>query len=90
MSPPAGLSAGVWGDEEQAIEIARELDAGMVWINDWHVIHPAYPFGGFKQSGLGREGGPHALDEYTEAKFISLNRSPGPEARAFAIVIDPV
>ncbi|WP_009472353.1 aldehyde dehydrogenase [Rhodococcus sp. JVH1] len=85
-----GLSAGVWGDEEQAIEIARELDAGMVWINDWHVIHPAYPFGGFKQSGLGREGGPHALDEYTEAKFISLNRSPGPEARAFAIVIDPV
>ncbi|WP_368680185.1 aldehyde dehydrogenase family protein (plasmid) [Rhodococcus opacus] len=84
-----GLSAGVWGDEEQAIEIARELDAGMVWINDWHVIHPAYPFGGFKQSGLGREGGPHALDEYTEAKFISLNRSPGPEARAFAIVIDP-
>ncbi|MEU2004096.1 aldehyde dehydrogenase family protein [Rhodococcus sp. NPDC019627] len=85
-----GLSAGVWGDEEQAIEIARELDAGMVWINDWHVIHPAYPFGGFKQSGLGREGGPHALDEYTEAKFISLNRSPGPEARAFAIVIDPI
>lgn len=85
-----GLSAGVWGDEDQAIEIARELDAGMVWINDWHVIHPAYPFGGFKQSGLGREGGPHALDEYTEAKFISLNRSPGPEARAFAIVIDPV
>lgn len=84
-----GLSAGVWGDEEQAIEIACELDAGMVWINDWHVIHPAYPFGGFKQSGLGREGGPHALDEYTEAKFISLNRSPGPEARAFAIVIDP-
>ncbi|QTJ70127.1 aldehyde dehydrogenase (plasmid) [Rhodococcus sp. ZPP] len=84
-----GLSAGVWGDEDQAIEIARELDAGMVWINDWHVIHPAYPFGGFKQSGLGREGGPHALDEYTEAKFISLNRSPGPEARAFAIVIDP-
>ncbi|KAF0957632.1 aldehyde dehydrogenase family protein [Rhodococcus sp. T7] len=84
-----GLSAGVWGDEAQAIEIARELDAGMVWINDWHVIHPAYPFGGFKQSGLGREGGPDALDEYTEAKFISLNRSPGPEARAFAIVIDP-
>lgn len=84
-----GLSAGVWGDEAQAVEIARELDAGMVWINDWHVIHPAYPFGGFKQSGLGREGGPDALDEYTEAKFISLNRSPGPEARAFAIVIDP-
>lgn len=85
-----GLSAGVWGDEAQALEIAKELDAGMVWINDWHVIHPAYPFGGFKQSGLGREGGPDSLDEYTEVKFISLNRSPGPEARAFAIVVDPV
>ena len=83
-----GLSAGVWGGESQALEVARELDAGMVWVNDWHVIHPAYPFGGFKQSGIGREGGPHALDEYTEAKFISLNRSPSPEVRAFAIVID--
>lgn len=84
-----GLSAGVWGDEAQALEVARELEAGMVWVNDWHVIHPAYPFGGFKQSGIGREGGPNALDEYTEAKFISLNRSPSPEVRAFAIVIDP-
>lgn len=84
-----GLSAGVWGDEAEALEVAKELDAGMVWVNDWHVIHPAYPFGGFKQSGLGREGGPDSLDEYTESKFISLNRSPGPEARAFAIVIDP-
>lgn len=84
-----GLSAGVWGSEERALEVARQLDAGMVWVNDWHVIHPAYPFGGYKESGLGREGGPDALDEYTEQKFISLNRSGGIENRAFAIVIDP-
>ncbi|GAB24078.1 putative aldehyde dehydrogenase [Gordonia polyisoprenivorans NBRC 16320 = JCM 10675] len=84
-----GLSAGVWGDEATAREVANRLDAGMVFVNDWHVIHPAYPFGGFKQSGLGREGGLHQLDEYTEAKFVSVNKSPGPEARAFAIVIDP-
>ncbi|MEU1994188.1 aldehyde dehydrogenase family protein [Nocardia gamkensis] len=85
-----GLSAGVWGSEARALEVARQLDAGMVWVNDWHVIHPAYPFGGYKESGLGREGGPDALDEYTEQKFISLDRSGGIENKAFAIVIDPV
>ncbi|SNQ47680.1 putative aldehyde dehydrogenase DhaS [Frankia canadensis] len=84
-----GLSAGVWSrDEERALDIARQLEAGMVYVNDWHVIPPAYPFGGFKQSGLGREGGPDALDEYTEAKFISLDRSGGLENRAaFALVL---
>jgi aldehyde dehydrogenase (NAD+) len=84
-----GLSAGVWGSEPRALEVARRLDAGMVWVNNWHVIHPAYPFGGFKESGLGREGGPNAIDEYVEEKFISLDRSGGIENKAFAIVIDP-
>ncbi|EIV92516.1 aldehyde dehydrogenase [Frankia sp. QA3] len=84
-----GLSAGVWGrDEQRALAVARRLDAGMVYVNDWHVIHPAYPFGGFKQSGLGREGGPDALDAYTEQKFISLARSGGLADRAtFALVL---
>ena len=85
-----GLSAGVWGAETRCLEIARRLEAGMVWINNWHVIHPAYPFGGVKESGLGREGGPNALDEYVEEKFISVDRSGGIENKAFAIVIDPV
>ncbi|MBS1694068.1 MAG: aldehyde dehydrogenase family protein [Actinobacteria bacterium] len=84
-----GLSAGVWGDDARAIDVARRLDAGMVWVNNWHVIHPAYPFGGYKQSGLGREGGPHAIDEYVEEKFIAVDRSGGIENKAFAIVIDP-
>jgi len=84
-----GLSAGVWGGEQHALDVARRLDAGMVWVNNWHVIHPAYPFGGFKQSGLGREGGPDSLDEYVEEKFISLDRSGGIENKAFALVIDP-
>jgi len=85
-----GLSAGVWSkDEAKALEVARQLEAGMVYVNDWHVIHPAYPFGGYKQSGLGREGGPDSLDEYTEQKYISLNRSASLAERAFAIVIDP-
>lgn len=84
-----GLSAGVWGSEAAALQVARRLDAGMVWVNNWHVIHPAYPFGGFKQSGIGREGGPDAIDEYVEEKFISLDRSGGIENKAFALVIDP-
>jgi aldehyde dehydrogenase (NAD+) len=47
-------------------------------VNDWHVIHPMYPFGGHKQSGLGPEGGP---DAYTEQKYISADRSRGVEKR---------
>ena len=77
-----GLSAGVWGtDETTALDVARRLEAGMVYVNDWHVINPTYPFGGYKQSGLGREGGPDALDEYTEQKYISIDRSGGVENR---------
>lgn len=84
-----GLSAGVWGSDERALAVARQLEAGMVWVNNWHVIHPAYPFGGYKESGLGREGGPNAIDEYVEEKFIAIDRSGGIENKAFAIVIDP-
>lgn len=84
-----GLSAGVWGSEECALDVARRLEAGSVWVNNWHIIHPAYPFGGYKESGLGREGGPHSIDEYVEQKFIAVDRSGGIENKAFAIVIDP-
>jgi aldehyde dehydrogenase (NAD+) len=83
-----GLSAGVWGrDEQRAVDVARRLEAGMVYVNDWHVINPSYPFGGYKQSGLGREGGPDALDEYTEQKYIAVDRSGPIQNRAFALVV---
>jgi aldehyde dehydrogenase (NAD+) len=83
-----GLSAGVWGrDEQRALDVARRLEAGMVYVNDWHVINPNYPFGGYKQSGLGREGGPDALDEYTEQKYISVDRTGPIQNRAFALVV---
>ena len=83
-----GLSAGVWTqDAQQAFDIAEQLEAGMVWINDWHVAPPQYPFGGVKQSGLGREGGPDALDEYTEPKVISFDLSGGIDGKAYAMVL---
>ncbi|WP_328362731.1 aldehyde dehydrogenase family protein [Mycobacterium sp. NBC_00419] len=69
-----GLSAGVWStDYERAVDLAAQLRAGTVWINNWHQIDPALPFGGYKQSGVGRELGEHALDEYTETKHVHID-----------------
>lgn len=69
-----GLSAGVWStDYERAVSVADRLRAGTVWINNWHQIDPALPFGGYKQSGLGRELGDRALDEYTETKHVHID-----------------
>ena len=51
-----GLSAGVWStDNQRALDVADQIEAGTVWVNDWHMVNAAYPFGGYKQSGLGRE-----------------------------------
>lgn len=83
-----GLSAGVWStDTQRALAIARQLESGTVWINDWHMVNAAYPFGGVKQSGLGRELGPHALDEYTEQKFVHVDMGTERSKRAYAIVV---
>lgn len=69
-----GLSAGVWStDYERALGVAAQLRAGTVWINNWHQIDSALPFGGYKQSGLGRELGEDALDEYTETKHVHID-----------------
>jgi acyl-CoA reductase-like NAD-dependent aldehyde dehydrogenase len=83
-----GLSAGVWStDHQRALDVADQLEAGTVWINDWHMVNAAYPFGGYKQSGLGRELGPHALDEYTEEKFVHLDLSGRLDRRAYALLL---
>jgi acyl-CoA reductase-like NAD-dependent aldehyde dehydrogenase len=83
-----GLSAGVWStDNQRALAVAGQLEAATVWINDWHMVSAAYPFGGYKQSGLGRELGPHALDEYTEEKFVHLDLSGRLDRRAYALLL---
>src|ERR1700676_2124092 len=80
--------AGVWStDNQRALEVAGQLEAGTVWVNDWHMVNAAYPFGGYKQSGLGRELGPHALDEYTEEKFIHVDLSGRLERRAYPLLL---
>ncbi|MDD5541763.1 MAG: aldehyde dehydrogenase family protein [Acidobacteriia bacterium] len=71
-----GLAAAVWTrDIKKAHRVARQLRAGTVWINTYNVYDPTMPFGGFKQSGFGRELGKQALDLYTQSKsvWVDLN-----------------
>ena len=66
-----GLSGSIWSrDGARALRVARAIDAGVLSINSNTSVRVATPFGGFKQSGYGRELGPHALDAYTEVKTI--------------------
>jgi aldehyde dehydrogenase (NAD+) len=66
-----GLAAAVWSrDVKKALRAARALKAGTVWINAYNVYDPGLPFGGYKQSGFGRERGHYALEEYTQVKSI--------------------
>jgi betaine-aldehyde dehydrogenase len=66
-----GLSGSIWTrDGARALRVARAIDTGVLSINSNNSVRVATPFGGFKQSGYGRELGPHALDAYTEVKSI--------------------
>ena len=69
-----GLVAGVWtGDVARAHRVAHALRAGTVYVNCYHIVDPVTPWGGYKQSGWGRELGPHALDLYTELKNVIVD-----------------
>jgi phenylacetaldehyde dehydrogenase len=71
---PYGLSAGLWtNDLTQAHRIAAAIKAGTVWVNCYNLTDPASPFGGYKQSGWGREMGRAVLDQYTETKSVWVN-----------------
>jgi acyl-CoA reductase-like NAD-dependent aldehyde dehydrogenase len=66
-----GLSGSIWSrDGARALRVARAIDAGVLSINSNTSVRVATPFGGFKQSGYGRELGPHAIEAYTEPKSI--------------------
>lgn len=83
-----GLSASIWSaDNARALGMADHIQSGSVWINDAHQINCQVPFGGYKQSGIGRELGPDALDAYTEVKTVHLDLSGGRDAKPYDIVL---
>jgi aldehyde dehydrogenase (NAD+) len=64
---PYGLSAGVWTEKgSRILAMAQQLRAGVIWANTYNRFDPASPFGGYKESGFGREGGRHGLEPYLE------------------------
>lgn len=56
-----------------AIEVSNQIKAGSVWVNQYNAVHWQLPFGGFKQSGIGRELGEEALHNYTQTKTVAIN-----------------
>ncbi len=71
---PYGLSGSVWTENgAKALRVARRIESGVLSINSNTSVRVATPFGGFKQSGVGRELGPHALDAYTEVKNVYIS-----------------
>ncbi len=83
-----GLAAAVWTeDTDRALTTARRLKAGTIWINDHHLINCVAPFGGYKQSGNGREHGTYGLDEYTEVKHVHLDLTGGVEQKWFGVLL---
>jgi len=71
---PYGLSGSVWTENgAKALRVARRIETGVISINSNTSVRVATPFGGFKQSGVGRELGPHALDHYTELKNVYIS-----------------
>ena len=72
-----GLSAAVWSrDFDTCITIGRKVRAGTVWVNTFMDGASELPFGGYRQSGLGRELGRHAVEDYTETKTLNMHTGP--------------
>jgi acyl-CoA reductase-like NAD-dependent aldehyde dehydrogenase len=69
-----GLAAAVWTrDVKKALRTAKALKAGTVWVNAYNLYDPGLPFGGYKESGFGRERGHYALEEYTQVKSVWID-----------------
>ncbi|HEX6241060.1 MAG TPA: aldehyde dehydrogenase family protein, partial [Polyangiales bacterium] len=79
---PYGLAGGVWSkDVAHAERVAAQVRTGTLWINDYHAFSDLAPFGGYKQSGIGRELGHWGLEEYTELKHIHIGSEGHPSQR---------
>jgi acyl-CoA reductase-like NAD-dependent aldehyde dehydrogenase len=83
-----GLAAGVWSkDLEKAKRVAGEIDAGTVWINEYHLLSAAAPRGGFKKSGIGRELGLEGIMEFTQTRHIFVNEGTDIDEVAYGLIL---
>jgi acyl-CoA reductase-like NAD-dependent aldehyde dehydrogenase len=74
---PYGLSAGMWSASiDTCMGVVRGVRSGTVWVSTFMEGYPELPFGGCKQSGMGRELGKRAVEDYTEEKTIQFHRGP--------------
>jgi acyl-CoA reductase-like NAD-dependent aldehyde dehydrogenase len=81
-----GLAAGIFtGNGARALRVARQIRAGIVWVNTYRVVSPIAEFGGFRESGYGREGGLQAIYDYTRPKTVWINTSDQPLANPFVM-----
>lgn len=79
-----GLGGAVWSSNmDRAVALAKRIETGTVWINDYHMINVRFPFGGYKQSGVGRELGKWGLAEYHELKHIHIGADTPPEGKIY-------
>ena len=69
-----GLAAGIWTEDlRRALRLVHRIRAGTIWVNNYRVIGHTLPFGGYGQSGIGREMGAAALEAYTEVKSVWID-----------------
>ena len=81
-----GLAAGIFtADIGRALRITKAIRSGIVWVNTYRMVSPLAPFGGYKDSGYGRESGLEAIYDYTRPKTVWLNTSPDPIADPFVM-----
>lgn len=83
-----GLAAGVWTkDVQKAKRVAAQIDAGTVWVNEYHMLSAAAPRGGFKKSGIGRELGLEGVMEFTQTRHIFLNEGTDIDEVAYGLIL---
>jgi aldehyde dehydrogenase (NAD+) len=83
-----GLASGIWStDPDRCLETAKQLQAGTVWINDYHLINCVAPWGGCKQSGIGRELSAYGLNEYTEVKHVHWDLGTPKTQKMFGVLL---